>query len=212
MRRIDSRLLVGLLLIVGGIVYLLQNLNLITWGPTVWTGAFFVGAIVFLVAYLRDRASWWAIIPGMTLLGLGAISTLDRVAPAFEAAWGGTIFLGAIGLSFLLIYLRDRSLWWAIIPGGVLATLAAVAGLDQLALPIETGGLFFIGMGLTFLLVAFLPNPSGPMRWAFIPAGALIIMGILIAVGFERAIGYLWPLALIAVGLVLLFRAMRRPA
>lgn len=210
MRRIDGRLVLGVLLIAGGIVYLLQNLGLITWGSAVWAAAFVVAGAAFLVAFARDRATWWAIIPGMTLLGLGAIMALDLVLP--NAEWTGSIFLGSIGLAFWIVYLRDRQMWWAIIPGGALMTLAVVAGLDSVALPIETGGVFFIGLGVTFLLVAIAPTSAGNLRWAFIPAAALLVMGVLIGVGFERAINYLWPVALIVGGLGLLLRAARRPA
>jgi hypothetical protein len=212
MRRLDGRLIIGLLLIAGGIIYLLQNLGYITWGSMVWAVAFVIGGLAFLIGFIRDRAAWWAIIPGLALLGLGSIMTLQTVNPALEATIGGSLFLGSIGLAFWLVYLRDRGMWWAVIPGGVLLTLALVAGLDEFNLGIETGGVFFLGLGLTFLLVAIIPTTAGPLRWAFIPAGALLVMGILIGVGFERAINYLWPLALIVGGLALLVRAARRPA
>ena len=212
MRRIDSRLIIGLLLIAGGIIYLLQNMGLITWGSLVWAAGFFIGGLVFLGWFVRDRSAWWTLIPGMALLGLGSIMALEVINPALENSWGGSLFLGSIGLSFWLIYLRDRSFWWAIIPGGVLMTLALVAGLDNVELLIDTGGIFFLGLGVTFLLVALLPTAEGRMTWAFFPAAALLVMGVLIGVGFERAINYLWPVALIIGGLVLLLRAARRPA
>ena len=212
MRRVDARLVVGLLLIAGGVVYLLQNLGYITWGSLVWSVAFLVGGLAFLAAFIRDRAAWWAIVPGLTLLGLGGGLLLKTINPAMEAAWGGSLFLGSLGLAFWLIYLRDHGMWWAIVPGGVMLTLALVAGLDEMRLPIETGGVFFLGLGLTFLVVALVPTTAGPMRWAFIPAAALLVMGILIGVGFERAINYVWPMALILGGLALLLRAVRRQA
>jgi hypothetical protein len=212
MRRSDGRLLVGLLLIAGGVIYLLQNLGLITWGTLVWAVVFAAGGLAFLSWLLRDRGAWWALIPGLTLLGLSGLMALDVVNPTFGDRWGGSLFLGSIALSFWIIYLRDRNFWWAVIPGGVLLTLAVVAGIENLTLPIDTGGIFFIGLGLTFLLLALLPGQGIQLRWAFIPAAALLVMGMLIGVGFERAINYLWPLALIIGGAALLWRAMRRPA
>jgi hypothetical protein len=208
MRRFDSRLVVGTLLIAGGLIYLLQNLGLITWGSAVWAAGFAIAGLVFLGWFLRDRAAWWSIIPGLTLLALGGIIALDLVSPGSN--WTGSLFLGAIGLSFWIIYLRDRGLWWAIIPGGVLLTLAVVAGLDNLDLPIETGGVFFLGLSVTFLLIALAPTTGANLRWGYIPAAALLVMGVLIGVGFERAINYLWPVALIIGGLALLVRTMRR--
>jgi len=78
---------------------------------------------------------------------------------------------------------------------------------------VETGGIFFIGLGLTFALVGLLPAPRGRMRWAFIPALVLLVMGLLIFAAAEQFINYLWPVALILVGLYLVFRTFRpRPS
>ncbi len=211
MRRIDARFIFGLLLIGGGVIYLLQTMGLITWGPLVWALAFAVGGLAFLSVFVRDRLMWWALIPGLTLLGLAGLLTLQQFAPAQAEAWGGSLFLGAIGLAFLVVYAANRQFWWALIPGGVLITLGVVAGLDRLA-GFETGGVFFLGLGLTFAAVALVPTPQGQMRWAFIPAAVLAIMGLLLLVGFTTAINYIWPVALILAGLLLLTRALRRRA
>lgn len=62
--------------------------------------------------------------------------------PIFLAPLAGPAFLGSIGVGFALVYLADRSHWWAIIPGGVLGTLAAVAAIDEVGYgDIETGGI-----------------------------------------------------------------------
>jgi hypothetical protein len=209
MKRMDARLIIGLLLIAGGIFYLLDNLGLVTWGGLVWAAAALIGGVAFLTIVARDRAMWWALIPGISLLGLAGTIGLGELAPALGDRWGGSLFLGAIGLSFWVVYAFGRANWWALIPGGVLLTLAVVAGLDQFG-GIETGGVFFLGLGLTFLLVGVVPTAQGPMRWAFIPGGILLLMGLLLGVGFEAAINYIWPVALIAGGLLLLLRGFRR--
>ena len=211
MQRKDPRLLIGILLITGGVVYLLQNLGIIQWGDIVWSVVFGLAGIGFLSVFARDRAMWWALIPGMTLLGLSVTLGLEYFAPAAGELWGGSVFLGAIGLSFILVYAADRNMWWAIIPGGVMLTLATVAALDNIG-GIQTDGLFFIGLGLTFAALALLPTPGGRMRWAVFPAVALGLMGLLTMVGCMAAIGYLWPVALIVGGLSKLLRAVRRPA
>ena len=70
----------------------------------------------------------------------------------------------------------------------------------------ETGGLFFIGMGLTFGLVGIVPTPDGRMSWAFIPAVILLVMGLLVAAAATSLINYAWPLVIIVIGLFLLLR------
>jgi len=50
------------------------------------------------------------------------------------------------------------------------------------------------------------------MRWAFIPAAVLVVLGLLLFVGLATAINFLWPVALIVGGALLLIRALRRLA
>jgi hypothetical protein len=206
MRKYDNRLILGLLLIAAGVFYLLQTLGLFTLSQLVWGVAAAVGAVVFIV--LAVRGQWWAWIPGLTLLGVAGLVGLEYAAPGAAKQRGGSLFLGAIGISFWLIYLLKRAHWWAIIPGGVLLTLAVVAGLDQLG-GLLSGGVFFFGLGLTFLLVAIAPNPHGHMRWAFIPAIILVILGALLSAGQANATRLIGPIALIAVGGWFLFRTFR---
>ena len=44
------------------------------------------------------------------------------------------------------------------------------------------------------------------MTWAFIPAGILGLMGILIALAMGSLLNYIWPVALIVVGVYILLR------
>jgi hypothetical protein len=120
---------------------------------------------------------------------------------------GGSIFLGAIGLSFWAVYLTGRDRWWAIIPGGVLFTLAIVSALpDRLLGGADSGGVFFLGLAATFLLVALLAN----MRWAFWPAGALGVFGTFLF--FQSQINlfsYIAAAALIVAGAFIILRSFR---
>lgn len=206
MKRSKVHIIGGVLLIAAGILFLLQNFGVLTIGAYVWPVLFGSGGLVFLYVFLTSRDNWWAIIPGLVLLSLAAVSALDQFAPQFDEDWGGAIFLGGIGLAFWMIYFVKREHWWAIIPGGVLFTLALVAGLSSVPEDIE-GGVFFLGLGLTFALLAFLPTPEGRMKWPLIPAGVLLVMGLLIAAAATELLNYLWPAAMILAGGYLLFRA-----
>jgi hypothetical protein len=159
--------------------------------------------------FIQNRANWWALIPGFTLLSITALVLLDQFAPGLHGTWGGSIILGGIGFSFFLIYLVERANWWALIPGGVLITLAATVGLEQFFPGLETAGIFFMGMGLTFALVATLPNPQGEMRWAWIPAGILALMGMIFMAAAGEMLKYILPVVLILAGMLLLFRSLR---
>ena len=208
-RWFGNRLFWGILLILGGVVFLLQNLGYFQLGDLFWALLFGLGGLFFLSVFFPNRANWWALIPGLTLLSIAVLLVTTRFLPAFADLWGGSIVLGGIGLSFLLIYLLDRNNWWAIIPFGVLETLAVVAGLGTVIPGVATGGIFFLGLGLTFALVAILPGLHGSMWWAWIPAGVLTGMGLLFVIISGQTVGFVLPAALILVGLLLIVFTMR---
>jgi hypothetical protein len=121
-------------------------------------------ALPFLVVFVRDRTQWWALIPAYILLVVGLMVWLiglrvlgDLLIPAYV--------MFAIAAPFLLVYLRDRSQWWALIPAGIMA----VVGLSFL---IAEGAVQYIGavalilIGVSILVRLFtrreLPAQAGP--------------------------------------------------
>src|SRR5512136_200050 len=152
MKRFDYRILVGAAFILGGILMLLDQTGVLK-GATnfFWAGILAIGAAIFLFWFFSDRSEWWAAIPGFTLAGMAVSSLLlDRIG------WGGLAFLGGIGVGFLAIYFTNRERWWALIPGGVLLTLGVTSVMSDAYGVIDSGGVFFVGLGLTFILVALL--------------------------------------------------------
>ncbi len=208
MRWLDHRVLWGSLLILAGVLFMLQNLDVIpsAWG-IIWGLFFGLAGAVFLYAFVTDRTQWWPVIPGFTLLGLMVLIVADQFFPDFENLWGGGIFLGGVGLSFWVVYLVNRQAWWAIIPAGVLTTLATITVLDSFK--VDAGWIFLIGLGLTFTLVGIEPTSQGRMTWAFIPAGILLLLGLLTASPLIPLINYIWPVALILLGGYFILRNFR---
>jgi hypothetical protein len=206
MKVFGDRMAWGFLLILGGVLFLLENLNVISISGLFWALLFALAGLAFLSTFFSDRAAWWAILPGVIFLSLGGLIAMGVLAPGLADSLGGGFFLGGISLAFWLVYLVDRRNWWAVIPGGVLATIAVVAGLGDRAPGMETGGIFFMGLGLTFALLGVLPNPGVNLRWAFIPAGILIVFGVLIAAASANIVNYVWPVLMILGGLYLLLR------
>ena len=134
-----------------------------------------------------------------TLLAIGVLIFLPQNLEKF----GGLIFLGGISLSFWVTYATaPRERWWALIPAGVLSTLAGMTIAAERFGEFETAGFFFLGLSVTFLLVALLAG----MRWAYWPALALGVMGLLGLASLFEIANYVWAVALIAGGGFLLFR------
>lgn len=210
MRRFDPRLVFGLLLIGGGVLFLLQNFNILPDGlGWLWALVFGLVGLGFLSVFVSSRANWWALIPGLVLLDLAVLILLGEALPAVAERWGGAVFLAGLSLPFWGIYLVNRGHWWALIPGGVLTTLGLVAGLSEGAAAAQTGGVFFLGLGLTFLLVWLAPTPQGRMTWAIFPAVGLLALGALLATPFATLANLVLPIALILGGVYLLYRTFR---
>jgi len=72
------------------------------------------------------------------------------------------------------------------------------------------GGLFFLGLGVTFGLVYLLPTREGRMNWALIPAAVLLIFGALLIASEVQIIKYVGPAVLVLAGVYLVYRAFRR--
>jgi hypothetical protein len=205
---LESRVLWGALLILAGLVFLMQNVFNLQLGGLFWAALLALGGLIFISVYLNDRRHWWGLIPGFTLLGVAATVSVSNFFPRLDDIFGGLFVLGGIGMAFVVVYLADRRNWWAVIPAGVMLTLAAISVLDQLLGGFGSGGLLFLGLALTFALVAILPNPQGRMSWAWYPAGILAVIGLIISAASENLIGYIWPLVLILGGLALIYRTL----
>jgi hypothetical protein len=201
-----SRYLWGSILILIGLIFLVQNIFGYQVGSLIWAVILGLAAAGFFYVYWGDRIHWWALIPGFTLLGVTIAILLDAFLPSLGGNISGAIALGGIGLGFFAVYLINRSNWWAIIPAGVMITLMLITGLDAYLDGMAVGGLFMIGLGLTFALVAYTPTPEGSLRWALIPAGILIIIGLVIIAAAEALFGFIIPLILILIGLVIIIR------
>lgn len=199
MKRVDWRIVVGLVLILGGLISLLETVGIIPPWLDLFAGILGIGGgIAFLYVFFTNRQLWWALIPAFILLGIG-------VAGFLPDPWDGAAFLGVVGAAFWAVYLADRQRWWAIIPGGIMLTLALIAGLPE-ATDVDKGGLFFFGIGLTFFLLALLAGHT----WAYIPAGVLVLLAVALGLQFGGMLDYLWIGALFLVGVALIVLAIWR--
>lgn len=212
MGRDRAALAFGLLLVLLGALLLLQNLGVLPFWTIVWIALFAAGGVALLYIFFSDPEKWWALIPGFVLLGISALIFLGEFFPTAEEAIGGPLFLLVLSASFWIIYLIHKEHWWAVIPGGVLLSVAVVAALDNVETAFDPGGIVLLGIGLTFLLLSILPTDEKPMRWPLIPGGILLVIGIVVMAEEVAVLQYLWPAALILGGLYLVLRNIRQPS
>lgn len=193
-------------MILGGLLVLLENLNVIGNVGGVFWGLIWGGIGCYFLYRLFVYREWWAAFPGFVFLGWGVSSFLPPPLDAF----GGLIFSAGISAAFLWVYFTDTTRWWAIIPAGVMLTLGVISVLDEFS-GTDNGGVLFLGLGLTFVLVAILPGGSS-RSWALIPGAILLVFGALLGTPFAGLSQYLWPALLILLGGFFLFRFFRNPS
>ena len=210
MKLLKSRVLWGILLILVGVLFLLESLAILSLGGA-WAVVFAAAGLIFAYSVIEDRERWWAVIPAMALLGIAALVGLDAFFPGVDGEWGGGIFLGALSISFWIIYIATRrEQWWALIPGGVLLALAAAVPLEPYISEGAFGGLVLLGIGLTFAIVYALPTPEGRMKWALIPAAILGFIGLTLLAATGGLPNLVWPVLLIVVGGYILLHNLRK--
>lgn len=209
MKKNSNQILYGALLVFAGLVFLVQQIFHLPIGALFVSMFFAAGGAVFLYVVLRNRDHWWAFIPGFTLLGLAALIAGSEFFHGFINQFGGSMFLGAIALSFIAILIVRPSNWWAVIPAGVLSTLALIAGIRG-GHGMLQGGLFFVGIGATFAVVGLMPIGKNE-KWPWIPASICFILGTLIMIGSgalaNTIFGWIWALGFLGIGGYLIARS-----
>jgi hypothetical protein len=202
-------------LLLAGVYLLLNNLGVIgPWGDLIWGALFAAIGLGFLIWFFVDRTRWWRVIPGFTLLAAGAVIALEAQQITL-GNWAGAIVLFGIALAFWALLLRRGDFWWALLPAGVLTVTSILVGVRaQLPGQVWTAALL-IGLGLVFLLLYFTRLGQTDTRWAIIPAGWLLLLGLITLVGafdLPALADKWWPALLILLALVLLVLAIiRRP-
>jgi hypothetical protein len=206
----------GVILLVIGAGILLWNLDILGSAEAAATWAtvalFALLGLAFIFGYLNQRAAWWRLIPGFTLLAVAAIIFLS--ARGLPASWVAAVLLASITLAFLVIYLSDRGeRWWALIPAGSVAVMVVVVLLSTRPAmnPELLGAVLFGGMALVFYLIYLLAAERQRFAWTLAPAAALGVMGLAALAahlaGSSPALATvqrLWPTLLIVAGAALL--------
>lgn len=205
-----KRIFAGIALILVGGLFLVQQIFHLPFhlGGVLVAATFVLAGAIFLYVLATRRENWWAAIPGFVLLGLGALIAVGEFFPAFGGTFGGTLFLGFIGLAFLVVYLLHREFWWAVIPAGVMFTLALVAWVAQYN-GFASGATFFLGLAATFAVLGLMPIGRDE-KWPWIPAGICAVLGTLLMLGsgafLQTAAGLIWPAVLVLSGVFLIAR------
>lgn len=198
----------GILLILGGGLFLAQNLGYIEeFSNQVWMMIFAGVSVLFFVTYfLRGLQHWGYLFPAC-IFGGTAITMALGEAGVSSSAVGAPVIIG-VGLPFLVAFGLDmRKNWWALIPAFIFGMITMLLFIADIASGEAIGAAILYSFAIPFL-VAFLTNPR-ERKWALIPAYVFAVVGtlpwistsvrgevigafVMFAIGLPFLIVYLW--------------------
>jgi len=198
-------------LVGGGLLILFGALSLLEvytdLGPWIWVTILAVAGLGVYGIYAMDRSEKWMLIVSYVLLVVAGLVTLITLNVLRDEAIA-TYVLIAIALPFLLVFLRNREQWWALIPAYVLTAVGVMVGLtglgvlDDLLIPAYV----MFAIAIPFFVVFARDTKKW---WALIPGGVLAVIGLSFLIA-EASVQYIAPAALIIVGVWVLVRQFVR--
>lgn len=203
-----NRAIIGLIVAGIGVLLLMQSVGfLVSAWSLVWAVIFTGGGVALIMSYRKNRANWWLLIPGTALVAIGVTTGLETISGGLFSNVAGAVVLGGIAAGFIWIYYKHRENWWAVIPGGVMATLATMVLIFGDNGGPEAGSFFLMGLAATFGVVYALPvAPKSQVTWAIFPAIGLLALAVVSFAATASAGGFIVPLAMIGVGVFLVYR------
>ncbi|MCP4726148.1 MAG: hypothetical protein GY863_13980 [bacterium] len=206
-------LFLGIALVVIGALFLLDNFFYFdVRAEYIVSLVFLVGSMFFYSQYIPDKDKVWGLVLGSVCLFVASAIYIGSSYWIREAMIG--VFLFAIlGTSFVIAYLRGKHLWGLLIPAGAAYTIGLIIFNEEsyfVRYPINSGIIFFAGIGLTFALLYMLKNEERKLGWAAFPALGCIILATIIGMvdSYYYYEDILFPTVIIAVGLFLVVKSL----
>ncbi len=182
---------VGLLLVLAGAIIFFGNLGLFDLGNIFAALILGTAGILFSRKYFKNHKQIWAL-----LVGTGFFAVVTAI---LNPAMAATSLLATLALGFILVYQHNNKHWWAIIPAGVLSSIAIVAAIEERFTIFDSNSamFFFFGLAATFAYLYFVINK----QWAIYPAISLVAVAILAS---SLSGGWLLPVLFVGAGVYLL--------
>ncbi|MFL7791223.1 MAG: hypothetical protein AB8I69_03710 [Anaerolineae bacterium] len=167
----------GSLLVLFGVLALVEQfVDLSLW---VWVGVLAASGLGVSAVFLTERSAWGLLLTAYILwavAGLIVFAELEILPDPFIAMYT----LTAVALPFLVVFLRDHSRWWALIPAYVLIAIGIIISLSEWnVVSDEIIAPFILSIIALPFLVVFLYNRGN--WWALIPAYVLLVIGVMVA-------------------------------
>jgi hypothetical protein len=168
------------ILVWGGVLILIGVLSLVNrfvaLSPWVWA-AFLTGAGLGVYGlYLADRADGLMVLAAYLLWAIAGLIALVPSGFLRDQAIAVYVLL-AIALPFLVLYLQDRTRWWALILAYPLLVVLGVIGLAELGLLSDDLVSAYVVLAIALPFFAIYARDR-KQWWALIPGGVLSALGL----------------------------------
>jgi uncharacterized membrane protein HdeD (DUF308 family) len=172
-----------------------------------WVAVLVIGGIVVYAIYATDREEKWIVIISYAMLAVAGLLVLLELN-VLRDALVATYVLLAIALPFLVAFLLNRTNWGLLIPAYVLFVIGVMVPLIELGVLADfiIPAYILLAIAIPFFVV-YLRNSSN--WWALIPAGILTVIATSFLIA-EAAVEYIFAIALIAGGILIVVRQFTR--
>ena len=176
--------------------------------------------VPFLVLYLLDRSRRWAIVTTAVIAVLACGPMVTELMETHSVELGGLAFFALISLCFFSLLLFSRKNWWAVIPGGIMASFG-VAVLVEILVPhqhqpsyLVQGKLLWVPLiWVLFLCLAvpfavlWLMCKTHPTAWAVYPGAGWLALAVLSFIEGPRFADF-WLVTMLLVTVTVLLAAL----
>jgi hypothetical protein len=210
---------VGVLMVVAGGLWFVDSYGFVSVDPIVAAVLFAIAGLGLAYVGATDRNAWWSVIAGGTMLGIAGTIAWNRLNPSAPGEWGAALFLAGVAAGLWAAYLLSRDRWWALVAGGIFASIGVFVGLTTTVPVLQGVGVMLAGFAVSIALVALAPTDRR-MRWALLPAVILAAVSVPflwqaepMLNAFEGLDDFVWPVVLLVGGALVLWRvgSQRRP-
>jgi drug/metabolite transporter (DMT)-like permease len=169
----------------------------------------FAIALPFFVVFLANRKNWWALIPAYILSAIGLIVI---VSGQREQDWIATLVMFLIAFPFFVVFLRNPENWWALIPAVLtsigIGIIPVFLGASDEVLERVVSAIILAGIAVTFAAI-WSRRKQLDTDWAKFPAVGCGLAALLVLI-FSMRIELLWAIALIALGIWIIYRGQKK--
>jgi hypothetical protein len=168
---------------------------------------------------MKTKENRGAMIGGLMMLIAGTVALIGQFVDIDGGLWGSFIVLG-LGIAFVLAGIISHEFGF-FVPGGILTGIgtgiALIAGPWQDRVTVDDSGVFMLAFAGGWFLITILGLIFTRQFhwWPLIPGGIIGLFGLALAYGgflwnVVEWLGYLWPLALIAGGIAIIYQVYAR--